>query len=122
MVSPISDVAFGYYTFILEGSFYDKNGRLINKVRVLPKRDNDRVFSGFIYIVEDDWAIYGIDLIATGKQVGIPIIDELKFTQNYNYSETNNAWIKISQTIDFKFGLFGFNIDGRFSAAYSNYK
>ena len=91
LVSPISDVAFGYYTFILEGSFYDKNGRLINKVRVLPKRDNDRVFSGFIYIVEDDWAIYGIDLIATGKQVGIPIIDELKFTQNYNYSETNNA-------------------------------
>ena len=121
LVSPISDVAFGYYTFILEGSFYDKNGRLINKVRVLPKRDNDRVFSGFIYIVEDDWAIYGIDLIATGKQVGIPIIDELKFKQNYNYSETNNAWIKISQTIDFKFGLFGFNIDGRFSAGYSNY-
>ena len=33
----------------------------------------------------------------------------------------NDAWVKISQTIDFKFGLFGFNVNGRFSAGYSNY-
>ncbi len=121
LVSPIADGAFGYYQFTLEGSFYDSKGLLINKVRVTPKRDGDRVFSGFIYIVEDDWAIYGIDLVASGRQVGIPIIDILKFKQNYNYSEKDKAWVKISQTIDFKFGLFGFNVDGRFSAAYSNY-
>ncbi len=121
LVSPIADGAFGYYRYKLEGSFYDKNGRLINKIKVTPKRSGDRVFSGFIYIVEDDWAIYGIDLTATGKQIGIPIIDALKFKQDYNYSEGNKAWVKISQTIDFKFGLFGFNIDGRFSAGYSNY-
>tara|TARA_B100000787_G_scaffold152225_1_gene125755 strand:- start:44865 stop:47324 length:2460 start_codon:yes stop_codon:yes gene_type:complete len=121
IVSPVSDRAFAYYKFKLEGSFYGKNGRFINKIKVIPKRDGDRVFSGFIYIVEDDWAIYGVDLIATGKQVGIPVIDVLKFKQNYNYSEINNAWIKISQTIDFKFGFLGFNVDGRFSAAYSDY-
>ena len=121
LVSPIADGAFGYYRYKLAGSFYDKNGKLINKIKVTPKRSGDRVFSGFIYIVEDDWAIYGVDLVATGKQVGIPIIDELKFKQDYNYSETNKAWVKISQTVDFKFGLFGFNVDGRFSAAYSNY-
>ncbi len=121
LVSPISSAAFGYYQYQLEGSFYDKNNRLINKIKVIPKREGDRVFSGFIYIVEEDWALYGIDLVATGKQVGIPIIDLLKFKQDYNFSEINNAWIKISQTIDFKFGIFGVNIDGRFSAAYSNY-
>jgi len=121
LVSPIADEAFSFYTFKLEGSFYDKNEKLISKVKVTPKQLGGRVFSGFIYIVEDDWAIYGVDLIANGKQVGIPIIDELRFKQNYNYSAINNAWIKISQTIDFKFGLFGFNVNGRFSAGYSNY-
>ena len=121
LVSPISDNAFRYYRYELEGSFYDKNGRLINKIKVNPKRSRDRVFSGFIYIVEADWAIYGVDLKASGEQVGIPIIEVLKFKQDYNYSESNKAWIKISQIIDFKFGLFGFNVDGRFSGAYSDY-
>lgn len=121
LVSPIADEAFSFYTFKLEGSFYDKNAKLISKVKVTPKQVGGRVFSGYIYIVEDDWAIYGIDLIANGKQVGVPIIDELRFKQNYNYSEINDAWIKISQTIDFKFGLFGFNVNGRFSAGYANY-
>ena len=121
LVSPISDNAFRYYRYELEGSFYEKNGRLINKIKVNPKRSKDRVFSGFIYIVEEDWAIYGVDLKASGEQVGIPIIEVLKFKQDYNYSESNKAWIKISQIIDFKFGLFGFNVDGRFSGAYSDY-
>ena len=121
LVSPISDNAFRYYSYELEGSFYEKNGRLINKIKVNPKRSRDRVFTGFIYIVEEDWAIYGVDLKASGEQVGIPIIEVLKFKQDYNYSESNKAWIKISQIIDFKFGLFGFNVDGRFSGAYSDY-
>ena len=121
LVSPISDNAFRYYRYELEGSFYEKNGRLINKIKVNPKRSKDRVFSGFIYIVEEDWAICGVDLKASGEQIGIPIIEVLKFKQDYNYSESNKAWIKISQIIDFKFGLFGFNVDGRFSGAYSDY-
>lgn len=121
MVSPISNSAFGYYRYKLVGSFYDKNQRLINKIEVTPKRKNDPVFNGFIYIVEDDWAVYGVDLTTSGKQVGIPIINELHFQQDYNYAEKNKAWVLISQTIDFSFGLFGFNVDGRFSSAYTNY-
>ena len=121
MVSPIADGAFGYYRFKLEGTFYDKNGRLINKIEVTPKRDGDRIFKGFIYIVEDEWAIYGVDLTTSGKQIGIPMIGDLRFKQDYNYSDSSKAWVLISQSIDFKFGFFGFNVDGRFSSAYSKY-
>lgn len=121
MVSPIADGAFGYYRYKLVGSFYDKNGRLINKIEITPKRDGDRVFKGAIYIVEDEWAIYGVDLITSGKQIGIPMIGDLRFKQDYNYSESTKAWALISQSIDFKFGFLGFNVDGRFSSAYSNY-
>lgn len=121
LVSPISNGAFGYYRYKLVGTFYDKNGTLINKIAVTPKRDGDRIFKGHIYIVEDEWAIYGVDLITSGKQIGIPMIGDLRFKQDYNYAESNKAWVLISQSIDFQFGFFGFNVDGRFSSAYSNY-
>ncbi len=121
MISPISNGAFSYYNYKLTGTFYDKNARLINKIQLLPKRKNDRVFSGFIYIVEDDWAIYGADVIVTGNQVSMPMIDTLHIKQNYNFSHKNKAWVPVTQTIDFKAGMFGFNFNGRFSAAYSNY-
>ncbi len=121
LVSPISDAAFRYYSFDLEGSFYTQENKLISKIKVTPKNSTDRAFSGFIYIAEDQWALYGVDLTATGKQVGIPIIDFIHFKQDYNFSENNNAWVLISQAVDFKFGFFGFNVDGRFTAAYANY-
>lgn len=121
VVSPLANYAFNYYKFKLSGTFYDKNGKLINKIEILPRRKNDRVFNGFIYIVEDDWAIYGSDVSVTGAQVNLPMVDVLRFKQNYNHSAKNDAWIVVSQTIDFKIGLFGFNVNGRFSSAYSNY-
>ena len=121
IISPIANYAFGYYRYKLVGNFYDKNGQMINKIAILPKRKNDRVFTGFIYVVEDDWALYGTDITVTGEQVNLPMVDALHFKQSYNKSLKKDAWVVISQTIDFKIGMFGFNINGRFSSAYSNY-
>ena len=121
LVSPISSNAFGYYRFKLEGTFYDKNGKLINKIKVIPKRKNDRVFKGYIYIVEDDWALYGVDVSVTGAQINIPALDTLTLKQNLNYSEENDSWVLISQSIAFKVDFFGFKVDGKFSYVYSNY-
>ncbi len=121
IISPLSNYAFGYYKFKLVGTFYDKNGRLINKIKMIPRRKNDRVFNGFVYIVEDEWALYGSDISVLGSQINLPIIDVLNLKQNYNYSEENDAWVVISQTMYFKAGMLGFNINGRFSSSYSNY-
>jgi hypothetical protein len=121
LVSPISTNAFSYYRYQLVGTFYDTNGKLINKIKLIPKRKNDSVFEGYLYIVEDDWALYGTDVAATGRQVNIPIVNSLKLKQGYNYSEEISAWVLISQTIDFDLKFFGFKANGKFSYAYSNY-
>ena len=121
LVSPISGNAFSYYRYKLVGTFYDKNGKLINKIKLLPKRNNDRVFQGHIYIVENDWAIYGADLITTGAQVNIPIVNTLKLKQGYNYADEIGAWVLISQSIDFDISIFGFKPSGKFSYIYSDY-
>ncbi len=121
IISPLNTAAFNYYRFTLAGSFYAKSGQLVNKIKLTPKRENDRVFSGFIYITEDEWALYGSDLSVTGKQANLPMVKVLHLKQNCNYVPENNAWVVISQTIDFKIGMFGIHLNGRFSSAYSNY-
>lgn len=120
LISPISSTAFNYYSYKLINSFYEDK-HLINKIQVIPKRITDNVFEGFIYIAENDWALYGVELSVTGKQLQIPAIKKLTLTQNYSYSQTDKLWSIFSQSIDFQFGIFGFNIDGRFTAVYSNY-
>ena len=122
IISPIAKNAFNYYRYKLEGIFYDDRGNLINKIKVIPKRENDPVFEGLIYIVEDQWTIYATELSITGVQARIPAADFIKITQNFSYSESDTIWAKISQNIDFKYGLFGIKGDGRFTAVYSNYE
>ena len=120
IVSPIANNAFGYYNYKLDGVFYENN-QLINKINVTPKRPNDRVFSGTIYIVEDSWQLYGVELTTTGTAIQVPFVEELVFKQNFSYDENENYWVKRLQTIDFSFGFLGFKGDGRFTAVYSNY-
>lgn len=120
LVSPIANNAFNYYNYKLDGVFYE-GPKLINKIKVIPKRPNDRVWQGFIYIVEDDWQLYGTELSATGAAIQVPFVNNLLVKQNYKYDAKNDFWIKISQTIDFGFGLLGMKGEGGFIAVYSNY-
>lgn len=122
IISPIANNAFGYYRYKLEGVFYDDRGNLINKVNVIPKRENDPIFSGSIYIVEDQWTIYALELDITGVQARIPAVDIISLKQSFSYSETNNIWALISQSLDFKYKFLGIKGDGRFTAVYSNYE
>ena len=121
LISPLADYAFNYYNFELEGAFYNDRGNLVNKIRVIPKRSKDRVFSGHIYITEDNWQLFGVELKTTGEAIQVPPIEELAFKQNFNFSEEEQLWVPISQTIDFSFSMFGIKGDGRFTAVYTDY-
>ncbi|NER13328.1 carboxypeptidase-like regulatory domain-containing protein [Leptobacterium flavescens] len=121
LISPISDYAFNYYRYELVGTFYDDRNHLINKIKVTPKRVKDRVGEGFLYIVEDDWALYAVEFKLTGEQAQIPVIETLDFKQNYSYSDKDKIWVLISQVFDVEFGILGIKGNGRFTAVYSNY-
>ena len=120
IVSPIAASALSYYDYKLDGVFYEGT-KLINKIQVTPKRPRDRVWKGFIYIVEDDWQLYGVELSTTGEAIQVPMVTQLVFKQNFTYDADNDFWIKLSQTIDFGFDFLGFKGDGRFIAVYSDY-
>jgi hypothetical protein len=121
LISPIATNAFNYYKYKYEGSFYDENNVQINKIKVIPKRDKEPVFEGYIYIVEDSWAIYAIDLDIKGYRMQEPILETLKLKQNFTYNTTNKIWAKNSQTFDFNAGMFGIKFTGKFTHVYTNY-
>ncbi|AZQ44138.1 DUF5686 and carboxypeptidase regulatory-like domain-containing protein [Nonlabens ponticola] len=121
IVSPIADYAFSYYKYKLLGTFYDSNNFLINKIEVISRRPKDNTFNGTIYIVEDQWTIYGLELTTTGQNINVPAIKELTFNQEFTYDSSSEQWVKRGQNIVFAFGLFGFKGTGRFIANYTDY-
>jgi hypothetical protein len=117
-ISPISSSAFLYYKFKLIGSFME-NGLLVNKIEVIPKRKNDPVFHGFIYIIEDLWNIHSTDLYLT-KDAQIDFVDTLVIQQVHAQVE-KGIWLPVSNRFSFDFGFLGIKGTGYFLGFQSNY-
>ena len=122
VVSPIADGAFNYYNYKLDGSFRDENDQLINKIKVTPKRDSEPTMTGYIYIVEDSWAIYATDLSIKGSQMQNPAINLMTIKQSFSYNSINKIWVKNTQTLEFEAGMLGINVNGKFTYVYSNFE
>jgi hypothetical protein len=119
ILSPIADNAMLYYRYRLDGQFKDDAGNTVYKIAVLPKRQEDPTFGGTIYIVDNQWNIYQADLFVTGKSIQQPILDTLTLKQNF--VAVGKVWRMLSQSVQFKFGIFGIKIGGSFNGVFSNY-
>ena len=122
MISPIGDNAFSYYKYILEGTFQDENNQMINKIKLVPRRDAEPVFDGYIYIVEDSWAIYGVDVEIKGYRAKQEFMNTMNLKQNFSYNTKNHIWSKNSQSLDFSAGAFGITFLGKFTHVFTNYE
>lgn len=122
LISPIADNAFSYYKYKLESTFYDDNNQQIYKIKVIPKRDKEPVFEGYIYIVDDSFAIYAIDLDIKGYRMKNEFTEIMSLKQSFSYNAQNKIWTKNAQTLDFTAGAFGIKFSGKFNYVYSNYE
>lgn len=117
-VSPIADNAIGYYRFKFLGSFWE-NGKEINSIRVIPRRDYEPLFSGIINITESDWRIHSTNLFLT-KKSQLELIDTLEITQ-FHVPVSADAWRIKNQLLHFSFNSFGIDAVANFVNVYSNY-
>ncbi len=118
-VSPIADAAISMYKFKYLGSFYE-DGKEINSIQVLPRRNFEPVFSGTINITDGDWRIHSFDLQLT-KTSQLEILDTLQITQ-IHVPVGNDVWRTKNQLIHFNFKQFGIDAIGNFVSVYSDYK
>jgi hypothetical protein len=119
LISPVNDLALAYYSFKLEGDF--KEGEhTIYKIRVTPKRAFEPLFEGFIYIVDEEWAIHSLNLKAT-KRSNIDVLDTLRIEQVY-LPLTQDTWIIKQQVLYATLKIFGFDLGGYFATVYNGQK
>lgn len=113
-ISPLNPRAFSYYKFEYQGSFRE-NGYEVNKIKVTPRSKGDDVFEGEIYIREDFWNIYSLDLTTSiyGFEVDI---------QQIFAPIQNEVWMPVTQQYEFSGQIFG--VAGKYSylASISNYE
>ncbi|QJD78843.1 DUF5686 family protein [Spirosoma rhododendri] len=93
-VSPLSPKAFGYYKFEYQGTFRENgpDGRPVevSKIQVIPRQYGEGVFRGTIFIIENTWAIYSLQL-ETVSSLGI------SFTIRNLCSPIKGVWMPTNQ-------------------------
>jgi hypothetical protein len=117
-VSPLADGAFHFYTFRFEGNFFEE-GRMINRIRVSPRRKNEPLFDGFVQIIDEEWRIHSLSLSVT-KEYGLELLDTVQVTQTH-FPVAKNIWRTQNQVVSVAANMFGFSIAGDFLNVYSNY-
>lgn len=60
-ISPVGPLAFTSYNYFYSGSFYE-NEILIHKIKVVPKRREESVFSGQVQIADSTWHLVSVEL------------------------------------------------------------
>ena len=120
ILSPIANGALASYKYRLETSFYDNNGHLVYKIEVIPKNKLGAVFGGYIYIVDEDWAIHSTDLFTTGKSVNISVLDTVHFKQTH-INLGGEVWRIFTQEVSFSLKLLVIATKGEFVGVFSNY-
>ena len=113
-VSPLSPRALIHYHFKYLGSFNDR-GFTVNMIKVIPKSKGDNLFAGNLFIIEDQWSIYSLDL----QTESYGIIFDIKVL----FSPIDNkVWMPISHQFDIEASIMGFDIVGSYLAVVSDYK
>ncbi|MEM7109632.1 MAG: DUF5686 family protein [Bacteroidota bacterium] len=122
-VSPIAGNALLFYQYEYIGIKEEKDAFgitiLVNKIKVIPRRKNDPVFNGYIYIAEDSWRITAVDLNLEDNQ--IEVFDKFTLEQNY-IAVTDSIWLPLTVKFYVHLSIFGFGISGANIINYSNYE
>lgn len=117
-VSPIADGALNFYRYKYLGTFWEE-GREINQIKVIPRRNYEPLFSGTINITEGDWRIHSLDLILT-KTAQLQLLDTVVIKQ-LQAPVGDNHWRTRNQSVYFTFNVLGVDAVGNFVNVYNQY-
>lgn len=112
-ISPLSPSAFRYYSFQYLGAFTDFRHEVF-KIKVIPKRASDDVWSGEISIVDGLWCIHSADL--SQEEDGV----RNHFKQEYLPVE--GIWLPSHIRLDSKGKALGVEFEAVYNAVIRKYR
>ena len=108
-ISPLSPGAFSYYRFKQEGC-YVEGDYLVNKIKVLPKKDNPDLISGYLYVIEDLWCLSAIDVEVASPGVKLQVKATCKEVRP-------SAFLVTSISLNGDFSIFGVKAEASYLSA-----
>lgn len=108
-ISPLAPGAFRYYSFRLEDVDYQPD-LIVNRIKVIPRKKNPDLFSGYLYILENSWNIYIADLVTS----------ELGTTMHYliNYHQVKPAvYLPTTYDVTLNMNTMGVKGSGKYYAS-----
>jgi len=113
-ISPLAPDAFNHYRFEYLG-YVQVGDQTINKIKVIPRGKGDNVFEGVIYIVDQAWSIYSLDLTT--------YIWGIKFGMQQRFEQAKpDVWVPVHEVYDVNGNVFGFAFEYRYFAQVKDYK
>lgn len=109
MIMPIAPQAFANYKFRYEG-YFTEGKELVNKIRIIPKRKSNQLFSGYLYVVDGLWCLKGIDL-ETNQFFG-----NIHFAVQFG-EIAQRVWLPISHTIKVDAKIMGIKGGATYSSS-----
>ncbi|WP_400192455.1 DUF5686 and carboxypeptidase regulatory-like domain-containing protein [Hymenobacter sp. B81] len=120
-VSPIAPNAFLFYQYVLEGTT-QQGGQMVHKIRVIPRRRTDPVFTGHIYIVDGTWRLHSVGL-SLNEDAQLDYVDNVRIDQQYAPApNAPHVWVMQSQTLTANLSAMGFKGNAYLTAVFSQYR
>lgn len=116
-VSPIAENALSFYKYKFDGTFFE-NGKMINRIKVIPRRKYEPLFSGYINIIETEWRIHSCQLKCL-KEQQMQFLDTLVLEQLF--VPLKNTWVVKQQVVYPAGKFFGFDFFGSFVQVYDKF-
>jgi hypothetical protein len=98
-ISPLSPQAMRHYNFRYDGYIMDGN-RVINRIRVIPRRKSQQLLEGDLYLVEDLWNIHSVDFKLD------PFYGTIAMRQVYAPVK-DGIWLPVSHHFNIDAGMMG---------------
>jgi hypothetical protein len=106
---PLAPVAFSNYKFFYEGSM-EAGGRMVNKIKVTPRRKSQELLSGYLYIIDNTWNIYSVDLVRSTT------FGTFRIQQQYGDVE-NDIFLPVSYHAEINLSVMGLKGSGNMTGS-----
>lgn len=99
IILPLSPYALNHYKFRYEG-YSKESDRIINKIKVIPRRKSKQLVEGYLYIADNYWNIHSADLSVES------LVGTINIKQTFGEVE-ENVWLPINYNFDIIGKFFG---------------
>jgi len=113
-LSPLAPNAFAHYRYRYDGAFSDNNYTVF-KIYVQPRIKGDQVFEGYVYILDDLWALHSLNLESYVQGF------KAKIDQIYK-PVLPQVWLPVTLKFDVTGSFMGFKFEFNYAAVNNNYE